>query len=715
MSESLFSPNWYRVAELTPRLRPHVRIHRHRYRGQTWYVLQDPSSGKFHRFSSSAYLVIGLMDGRRTSQAIWELATERLGDDAPSQDEMIRLLGQLYMADALQSDVPPDTAELLRRAQKQDRRRWLGRFVNPLALQFPLLDPERLLDRLLPLIRPFTGWGGAILWLLVVGPAVVLMGMHWTDLTEGLFDRVLAPQNLFLIWLIFPVMKVFHEFGHALAVKAFGGEVHEMGIMLLVFTPIPYVDASSATGFRSRWRRVAVGGAGMVVELFLAALALYVWLSVEPGLVRMVAYNALLIGSVSTVGFNANPLLRFDGYYILADWLEIPNLRQRANRYLAYLCEHYLFGERDTPPPAATPGERVWFVTYGLASFMYRVLVVVAILLFLMDKSFVAGVILAVFTSVMWFVVPAGKALGYLFTNQRIRRVRGRALAVTAAALAAVIGLIGFVPAPYRTQAEGVVWIPEEAFVRAAEDGFIAQVVMEPGQSVEPGDVLFVANDPVLLTEIRKLEFQRKEQEARYAQQFRDDLVKAQMIREELQYVTGRLADAREKAARLVIRSRAAGIFVAPRAVDLPGRFVRKGELLAHTVNLEVLTARAVVPPEDVDLIARHTEGIQVRLAERLEATIPASILRIVPAAEDEMPSRALTNEGGGQVPLDPTDPEHNKTIKRMFQVDLRLPSLTGLVDAGGRVYVRFDHGTAPLALQWGRAVRQLFLSRFNV
>ena len=174
-------------------------------------------------------------------------------------------------------------------------------------------------------------------------PAIFLAAHHWRELTADISDRILAVDNLLLIAVCYPVIKALHELGHGYAVKAFGGAVHEVGVMFLVFAPMPYVDASASSEFRSKWRRALVGAAGMGVEVFVAALALYVWLLVEPGLVRALAYNIMLIASVSTVLFNGNPLLRYDGYYILTDVLEIPNLWQRAARYWGYLVERYAF------------------------------------------------------------------------------------------------------------------------------------------------------------------------------------------------------------------------------------------------------------------------------------------------------------------------------------------------------------------------------------
>jgi putative peptide zinc metalloprotease protein len=405
MSTDLHSTSWYRVAELTPRLRSHVRIHRHHYRGELWYVLEDRVSRRMHRFNAVSHYVIGLMDGRRTVQEIWDSATTKFADDAPTQDEMIRLLGQLHVAEVLQSEVTPDVAELLRRAQRSKRRVWLQYLLSPLSIRIPLFDPDRLLERWLPWYRPLFGWAGAVVWCAVVGMAAFTAAAHWTELTENVTDRVLAPQNLLLVWLTFPVLKLLHEFGHACATRAWGGEVHEMGIMILVLMPIPYVDASSASAFREPQRRVVVGAAGMVVELFIASLALFLWLEVEPGITRAILFDVMLIAGISTVLFNANPLLRFDGYYMLADLTQIPNLRARANQYLGYLAETRLFGLQ-LPDFEASRGERRWFVFFAIASFIYRTFLMIAIAVFVASEYLVIGVVLALWMAITSLVIP---------------------------------------------------------------------------------------------------------------------------------------------------------------------------------------------------------------------------------------------------------------------------------------------------------------------
>jgi len=323
MSTPMFSPSWYKVAGLQPRLRGHAEVHRHHYRGALWYVLQDRLTGRNHRLSPAAHFIVGMMDGRRTVQQVWELALEELGDDAPAQDEIIRLLGQLHSSDLLLCDVPPNTYELFQRQAKHRKLKWKQYLLSPFSLRFPLWDPDAFLKRWEPIVgRCFTPLGFWI-WLAVVGSALVAGLSHWSELTQDVSDQVLAPDNLVILLVVYPLVKLLHELGHGFATRVWGGEVHELGVMFLVFMPVPYVDASSSAAFRDRKRRMVVGAGGMLVELLLSAIALFVWLNVEPGVVRSIAYNVIFIGSVSTVLFNANPLLRFDGYFILADAIEV--------------------------------------------------------------------------------------------------------------------------------------------------------------------------------------------------------------------------------------------------------------------------------------------------------------------------------------------------------------------------------------------------------
>lgn len=251
-AEAFLSPSWYRLAALRPALKSQARIRRHRFRGEVWYVVQDLASGRFNRLTPAAYQVLGLMDGQRTMDEVWNAAIEQLGDDAPGQDEVIRLLSQLHAADLLHCEVNPDSAELFERFERQNRARQKSSWRNPFSIRFPLWDPDRFLSRTLRFLRPCFNWWGAAVYCAVVGLGAALGALHWPELAENLSDRVLAAENLLVLWLCFPVVKLLHELAHGYATKAGGGEVHEMGILLLVFMPVPYVDATAASGFRSK-------------------------------------------------------------------------------------------------------------------------------------------------------------------------------------------------------------------------------------------------------------------------------------------------------------------------------------------------------------------------------------------------------------------------------------------------------------------------------
>jgi putative peptide zinc metalloprotease protein len=715
VSDALLSPSWYRVAGLKPRIRAHAEIHRHAYRGRVWFVLQDHAAGRSHRFSPAAHHFIGLMDGERTVQQLWDATCARLGDAAPTQEEVIRLLGQLHAADALLCDVPPDGMEVFRRHQRHERMEWRRRLWTPLAIRIPILDPDRFLERTLPWVAPLLAPLGFLLWLAVVGTGAVLAAAHWTDLTEDIVDRVLAPQNLLLLWLVYPVVKALHELGHAYATKKWGGEVHEIGIMLLVLTPVPYVDASAAWGFRDKGRRVVVGAAGIAVELFLGALALFVWLAVEPGAVSSVAYNVMLISGISTLLFNGNPLLRFDGYYVLADAIEIPNLGTRANKYLGYLYQRYLCGVADAENPAETPGERAWMVLYGIAAFLYRVFILFVIIVFIAGKFFLVGVLLALWALATQVLVPLGKNLSFLATSPMLRRQRGRVMSTSLLVAVAVLALVFVAPAPSWTRAQGVIWVPEESQVRADTDGFVARLLAAPGAQVVRGQPLVEAQDPFLRTRVAVLQAQLKELAAQYDALILQDRVQAAMVREEMAAVAANLERSRQREAELVMRSPGDGRFVAPGADDLPGRFVSKGQLVAYVIAPKDLSARVAVAQDAIALVRERTRSVEIMPAAWGAEPLPARIRREVPGASRQLPTPALGAAGGGPFAVDPRDEQGVRTLERVFQLELALPPEVREAYLGARVYVRFDHGFEPVGFQAWRALRQLLLRLFDV
>ena len=712
----LHSSLWYRVAPLRPKLLTRARLHRHRYRGERWYLLQDPASGRVHRFTASARLVLAAMDGQRSVEDLWQLAKRQLGDKAPTQDEVIQLLGQLHASDLLSTDASPDVLEVFERGRKQDSAKRRRSWANPMAVRIPLWDPGSFLDRFVPLWRWLWGLPGALLWLAVVLPALVMVLPHWPELTGNLSDRVLRPDNLLLVALVFPVIKALHELGHATATRASGGEVHDMGIMLLVLMPVPYVDASAATVLRSRWQRAVIGAAGMMVELFVAALAFYVWLAVEPGIVRALCFNAMLVAGVSTLVFNGNPLLRYDAYYILGDLAELPNLAQRATRYWGYLFERYLLRVGDATSPAHTSSERAWFGWYGLLSSIYRLFVTFAIALFIGTQFFFFGVILALWAVVTMAGMPVVRAIRHLRTRQTLRERRARIMGAASAVIAVVCLFAVLVPVPQRTLAEGVIWLPERSTLRAGANGFVSRIEVRPGTPVTAGQPLLQRIDPALDAQVRSLEARVAELEATYEIEMVNDRARAQIVRDQWLVERAGLQRARERVGSLLVAAEVDGVFTLAAPEDLPGRWHRQGAVLGYVLGTEEPIVRVVVEQAEADLVGASTRSLSVRLADDIGRVMEGRITRQVPAGRDEAPSKALVATGGGRLAADPRDPEGRKTLERVFQIDVALNEPLGRRTAfGQRVYVRFNLEPAPLATQAWRMLRRLFLRHFNV
>lgn len=709
MSESLFSESWYRVKNLKPELRRHTQIHHHIYRGEDWFVLQDHSSGRYHRFSPEAYQIIGMMDGTLSLDRIWTIACERLGDDMPTQEEVISLLGQLHRADALLTNIPPDITELVDRRVKERRMRFWGQLRSPMSIKVPLFDPERFLRSTYRYLQPLFGWFGLLLWSVVVIWALTLLAPNWSGLSRDVADRVFSMENMILIWFIYPLVKVIHEFGHAYMVKRWGGEVHEMGVMFLVLMPIPYVDASSSLAFKQKSQRMMVGAAGILVELFLAAIALILWAHLEPGAMRAVCYNIILICGVSTLLFNGNPLLRFDAYYVFSDYLEIPNLGNRANHYLGYLVKRYLVGVKEEYSPAQTPGEARWLAGYAIAAFIYRIFISIRIILFVAGKFFVIGVVLAIWAAVNMVVTPIYKNFKTWTTEPRLERYRTRALVLALSFVGTVAIVSILIPLPAFTVTDGVVWVPEQARVFAGTDSFVEQVVVEPGNMVEKGDLLFVCSDPELDSQVELLQAQLVEYRARYRSSLVGERSEVEILRDEIERIEGELRQAEEKRADLVVHSPVSGRFLAQNPDDMPGRFVGRGALMGYVVDKNNVIVRVVVSQEQIDLVRNRTTGIESRLAGQLTEVLPATISRVVPAATRELPALSLSVEGGGKIALDPESSDKPRAYETYFQFDLNLPAAS-IERVGERVAIRFVHTPEPLVWRWYRSARRLFL-----
>ena len=721
-----FHEAWYRVAQMRPRLLSSVQVYRQHFRGRMWHVLENPMSNRFSRISTEAYRFVGMLDGRRTVEEAWQLCNGQLGDMAPTQGEIIQLLGQLYCSNLLYAELAPDSESLFNRYRTRIRRQIRGFLANLLFVRIPLIDPDHFLGQWVGVIGKLFTPAGFVLWLAALVAGVYFVIGNIGELVYQSSD-VLNPDNLILLYLSMMLIKVFHEFGHAFACKRFGrlngsgGQVHVMGIMFLVFVPLPYVDASSAWAFRRKRHRVIVGLSGVMVELFLAAIAVIVWANTSIGTIHIIAYNVIFIASISTLIFNGNPLLRFDAYYVLSDMLEIPNLSQRSRSYLHYLVRRYCWGVRKAINPAHTIGESIWFVFYGTASTVYRVFICVRILLFLNNRLpeelFLLVPLLAGGAIIAWVFVPIGKFIHYLATSGELARTRLRAVGSTLGGLAVLVFLIGIIKVPDYCRVEGIVEPVDLSVIYLETAGFITGYL--PSESVvEPdGESLIQAvNRPlegdkkILLAERSRLETQLRIARTR-------ETAAAQMLSEQIEALDERVARIEYQLSSLNLHAPKSGVWVSPDIDRAGGMYLSRGQRIGFVANLEDVMIRATATQHlAAMLIEQASDEVEIRAKGRPAHLVKGRLETIFPAGHEVLPSQALGYAVGGSMATSARDPQGIRAAEMFFELRIRPDgnSATGLL-TGQRVIARLRTDSKPLAVQWWLSLRQLFQRRFRI
>ncbi len=714
MSQSAASHAQGPVAPGQLRLKPHVDSYRHVYQGQVWYVFHDRAAHRYYRVSGEGAELLGALDGRRGLDEVVIALQERDGESDPQQ--VLQFVQHLHALDLLQTETVPDIGKLDQRRAMMRRRQWVNALRTPLSLKLKLLDPTALLDRLVPWLGWMFGPAGMALWLVVVGIGAVIGVMHWAALTADVSDRLLSTENLLLAGAVYPLVKVLHELGHGLALRRLGAEVREIGILFAAFIPVPYVDASASAVLERRRDRMVVGAAGILVEMFIGAIALMIWSQAESGAVRAICYNVVMISGFSTLLFNGNPLQRYDGYYILTDLLGMPGLGMRSGQYLSGLFRRHVMGEAAAPVPVTTLGERWWFALYAPSSFIYRLSLMLVISFYVAERYPGLGLILAVWSLAGYFAAPVGGLVGFLRKTKGEHRRRGViGLGALAGAVAALLFLL---PAPHAVVAQGVVMMPDDSGVRPQVNGVVVGLLAMPGSQVAVGQPLVRLDEPDIdakvvrgrarLAEFRALLTEAQAIDPGRAGALREQMVQAQREQQEFE----------RDLANLVVRSPAAGTFLVPQPQDLPGRFMAHGQAFATIWDPARAVIRTIAPMGDIALLRtalrEDRPEISVRPGWDVFTTLPARVQRLVPEATDLLPSTVLAIEGGGPFAAQRDRDNLAHMQEAGFEIQLRTESELPQTFLNGRMHVRFALAPEPLGLQLWRSVRLVFLRRLH-
>lgn len=711
-----FHESWYRIAGERLALRASVRVRRQLFRGSRWYVLHEPFSDKFFRFRPPAYEFVSRLDGRRTVDEVWRERLERDPENAPGQEEVIQLLSQLFHANLLHYDLPADSEKLFERykERRQSTRRATLRSI--MFFRIPLIDPNAPLKELLPFIRAIWSPFGAAVWIGTIIAAIVVTINHFSQL-EVQSQGLLALSNIPLLYLSVILIKTLHEFGHASTVVRFGGNVHTMGIMFLIFNPLPYTDSTAAWSFRSKWQRVLVGAAGMITELFVAAIAAFVWANTGAGTLHALAYNMMIVASVSTVVFNANPLMRFDGYYILSDLLDIPNLNSRSAQHLRHLVERYAFGYKASRSPASSRSEALWLTLFGLASGVYRVLVFSTILFIVANRFLLLGILMAAVSAVAWVITPLLRLVGYLASSPRLERTRLRAAAVSLCAVAFLVGLLAVVRFPDAFKAPGVLQAREQQLVANQVAGYVESVSIPTDTRVKKGEVLLRLRNPDLDYEIEQIRARLRQGLILRQKAVTGSGVDLAAIDSTIASIRKELAHLEAQQGELAVTAQIPGIWVAPQARELAGAWLRRGTAIGQVIDDTRFYFASVVSEQNASSVfSGAIVRTAVRLADDPSCDLPVTSMTRIPVQQKTLPSAALGFQGGGSIATSATSPSGAIASQPFYELRLHVRGCGSVpLYQGVSGEVRFELKSQPLLVQGLHKLRQLVQERYHI
>jgi putative peptide zinc metalloprotease protein len=663
------------------RRRPDLESRRHKYDGRVYWVVKDPVGLNYFRFHEEEFAILNMLDGQNSLQYIRDTFQAQFAPQRISLRDLQQFVGMLHRSGLVISHAGGQGKHLRRRGDQKRKRELLSKFANVFAIRFRGIDPEWILNKLLPWFGwLFTTW--CLFLVAILGLAAIsLVLVNYQEFKGKLptFEQFFAANNWIWLGITMATVKVLHEFGHGLSCKKFGGECHEMGMMMLIFTPCLYCNVSDSWMLPNKWQRVFIGAAGMYVELILASIATFLWWFSEDGMFRFLCLSVMFICSVSTVVFNGNPLMRFDGYYITMDILEIPNLRQKSNEILTRMFQKYCLGLELQDNPFLPQRNQFLFGLYTIASFCYRWVVTFGIIFFLnqalkpyglqsLGRAFaiagVAGMVLpGVFSVVKFFRTPG-----------RASRMKRANITWSLLATTAILSFVCFFPLPFKVYC-ATESRPENAReVHTLSGGRLIEWKTKPGQPIRENDPICVLENTELLIERENALADMRTVQALLAQMrynlASDPKWAASVETQESEYrqKSELLATINDKLNNLIVRSPLTGVVFAPPPKEeskaakaqeqLPGwsgnpfdainsdAYFTEGELVCLVGPSTNMEAVVVIDQHDRDLVK---EGNRVEImydAAQLESVM-GTIVKISESEMKESPSNLAINQGG--------------------------------------------------------------------
>jgi putative peptide zinc metalloprotease protein len=655
----------------------------------TWTIV-DPLRNKYFQIEWPVYQLLQRWSCGTVEKLVAVTrrdTTSRIG--AEDVEDLVRFL---YANNLTEQSASGQTKDYVEQEAARHHVWWQWLLHHYLFIKIPLVCPHKFLQATLPLVAPL--YTPLAAWCFGIAGAIglFLVGQQWSTFLST-FLHFFTWSGALTYGVVFCAVKVVHELGHAYTATRFGCRVPTVGVALMVMMPVLYSDVSDAYRLSSRRKRLWIAAAGVVAELGLAAVATLLWGFLPDGLLRSLVFVAATTSWVMSLAINLNPLMRFDGYYLLADWLGLPNLQDRAFAFGQWRMRELFFAPGAPPPEAVGPSSRRVLVGYAWTIWLYRLVLFTGIALTVYHYFFkVLGILLFLVEILFFICLPIGREFKAWWSRRAAYAGTGR-FAVTMTVLAAML-LLACVPWSSRVAIPGVLQAGSYATVYPPAAGRIVSVSVHAGQPVRAGDTLLVLENPKLAkearlarTQVELLDF-RLQRQAGYA----EDRNQAQVLAESLRSKLVELDGVAEKQQRLVLRAPIDGVVVDPAESLYPGRWINEKLAVAYVVNARTALVEALAPVEHLGVLAVGQEARFIP-NDVTRPTTRARVTEIRDVDEQDMSVPYLASIYGGAVPVRKDSHGRLQAEQSVYRVELEVldevmradQTVTGLIHVAGK------------------------------
>ena len=619
------------------------------------YLVEDEVTGRFFRVGLPQYTFLSMLDGKRTVSTALMKTSTLLREHAIDESEAANLCKWAIESGLVESENGNSTARRVEQHEQIQKSKMVS-YLNPMMMRIPLFNPDPMVTAISRFVNFLVSPLGAVIWIVVCVYGFLELASHWD---EFFLNRVSSFSATDFAWigLTWVILKLVHELAHSLVCKKFGGRVSSCGILFLLMIPMPFVDVTSSWRFDNKWKRILTSAAGMMSEVFIAAIACVIWVSSEPGPLQYHAGNVIISATLHTLLFNINPLMRFDGYYMLADLLEIPNLATHGRAWLKGVFKRLYFGNK--PAKLKETGFR------GLAVRIYGVLAMlwffsIAIGLSLAASSFIEGfgLLVAIIGIIMWAGIPLYQLAKYFVMGTETERPNRVWFTMAMSLTVLLLGcFFYFCPSPSVVSAPVVIDYEPLSVVRANSMGFAKSIHVLPGQQVEEGELLVTLENPELEHELHSLLIDIEISELRIKTFFsQGEISSVQLEQDELKAMHERKTELESRIADLKIYAPQAGCVLARDLESSIGKHFTPGDEILSIAQEGELHAIALTRQSDIEWVAENPEAeIELLVWGRHENDLLHGKIKYVnPRARDDLPHESFAATVGGPLAVLP-------------------------------------------------------------